>query len=139
MGWTFVKFPSLNFLIFISSQVWALICELDERHHFWREINYSRETDAGWTLIRYYLRINRIITLSLCCVTNLWVESLCARGCCGVIVLLADFKGPIGGTGGWYVHTLMDAYSKYPFSYITKSTSNKTRVMLGIGTNIFDN
>ena len=39
-------------------------------------------------------------------------------------ICYADFRGPIGGDGGWYVHTLMDAYSRYPISYIAKAGVN---------------
>ena len=34
----------------------------------------------------------------------------------------ADYKGPIGGTGGYYFHVLVDQYSKWPEIAVTKST-----------------
>ena len=37
--------------------------------------------------------------------------------------LAADFKGPIGGTNGYYFHVLIDMYSRYPEVAIVKSTS----------------
>ena len=35
----------------------------------------------------------------------------------------ADFKGPIGGTGGYYFHVLIDNYSRWPEVEVVKSTS----------------
>ena len=37
-------------------------------------------------------------------------------------VTAVDYKGPIGGPGGWYLHTQMDLYSRWPEVYMTKST-----------------
>ena len=36
-----------------------------------------------------------------------------------------DFKGPIGGAGGWYLHTLMDTYSRWPETKVVKGTAFK--------------
>ena len=38
-------------------------------------------------------------------------------------VLAADYKGPIGGTNGYYIHVLVDCYSRYPEIAMMKSTS----------------
>ena len=38
-------------------------------------------------------------------------------------ILAADFKGPIGGSKGYYFHVLIDTYSRYPEVAIVKSTS----------------
>ena len=35
--------------------------------------------------------------------------------------LHADFKGPVAGS--WYLHVIIDQYSKYPVVHIVKSTS----------------
>ena len=37
-------------------------------------------------------------------------------------VCCADYKGPIGGTRGYYFHVLIDTYSKWPEVSVTKST-----------------
>ena len=37
--------------------------------------------------------------------------------------LAADFKGPIGGTGGYYFHVLIDQFSRWPEVEMVKSTS----------------
>ena len=37
-------------------------------------------------------------------------------------VCAADYKGPIGGTRGYYFHVLVDTYSKWPEISVTKST-----------------
>ena len=38
-------------------------------------------------------------------------------------VCQADYKGPIGGQGGYYFHVLVDVYSKWPEVCVTKSTA----------------
>ena len=37
-------------------------------------------------------------------------------------VCAADYKGPIGGSRGYYFHVLVDTYSKWPKVSVTKST-----------------
>ena len=42
-----------------------------------------------------------------------------------------DFKGPIGGTKGYYFHVAIDTYSRYPEVQVVKSTSfNKLEAVL---------
>ena len=38
-------------------------------------------------------------------------------------VLEADYKGPIGGPNGYYIHVLVDCYSRYPEIAMMRSTS----------------
>ena len=38
-------------------------------------------------------------------------------------VVAADFKGPIGGVGGYFFHVRIDTYSRYPKVVMVKSTS----------------
>ena len=37
-------------------------------------------------------------------------------------IIAADYKGPIGGPGGYYFHVLVDTYSKWPEVAVTSST-----------------